>query len=87
MYTSRFSSETIKKSWMIMSSQDIMFVSFDKICVHVGSNSAYCPDGCFWCIDLEIGAMCVQAHTFGHIKFDVVLVPVPESTFTSSFCP
>ena len=37
MYTSRFSSETIKKSWMIMSSQDVLFVSFDKMFVHVGS--------------------------------------------------
>ena len=37
MYTSRFSSETIKKSWMIMSSQDVLFVSFHKIFVHVGS--------------------------------------------------
>ena len=35
MYTSRFSSETIKKSWMIMSSQDVLFVSFDQS-VHVG---------------------------------------------------
>ena len=37
MYTSGFSSETIKKSWMIMSSQDVLFVSFDKKFVHTGS--------------------------------------------------
>ena len=75
-------------AFMSMSSQDVLFVTFDQIFVHVVIiafvqlervgffNCTYCQDGCVWCIR-QI-RLCVQAHTFAQLQDRVVQLFVSD---------
>ena len=63
-------------AFMIMSSQDVLFVSFDQIFVHVVIiafvqlervglfNCTYCQDGCVWCIPQHTSNTFVRASAY-----------------------